>query len=64
MRLARFFTLLLLSGLLLTASSCGTQTRGYNYKAHAKRNKKMGRKKAPSDLTKVKCPKSIRQKRK
>ena len=64
MRLARYFTLLLLSVLLLTASSCGTQTRGYNYKAHAKRNKKMGRKKAPSDLTKFKCHKAFRQKRK
>lgn len=64
MRPARFFTLLLLSGLLLTASSCGTQTRGYNYKAHTKRNKKMDRKKHPSDLTKFKCHKAIRQKRK
>lgn len=64
MRPARFFTLLLLSGFLLTAMSCGTHTRGYNYKAHAKRNKKMSRKKAPSDLTKFKCHKAIRQKRK
>jgi hypothetical protein len=48
-------TVLLVFSLSIGFSSCVSSARGYNYKKHHKKSAKLSKKKAPTDLTKVKC---------
>jgi hypothetical protein len=48
-------TLLLVFGLSIGLSSCAPSVKGYNYKKHHKKSSKLSKRKAPYDLTKVKC---------
>jgi len=48
-------TVLLVFGLSIGFSSCAPSVKGYNYKKHHKKSAKLSKKKAPFDLTKVKC---------